>query len=279
MLPLGVPLRTDADPGRRRAIRPDRSGPCPARMRRGPRASNGAIPEEAVGTAVARRSPGPGPNGVPESEGAGPSDAEAVERAREGDPEAFRVLVERHQGRAYGLALRILGDPDRARDAVQEGFLKAYGSLDRFEGRSGFYTWLYRLVFNQCIDMKRRDRSHRHVEWDDAAARRAVPAPGVDPPAGPHELSGPARSVHRGQLRRALAAAIDALPEEARRTLVLREIDGLSYAEIARALDVPKGTVMSRLHHARRRVREFLLESGAVEAAPAARGAGSGDAA
>ena len=90
-------------------------------------------------------------------------DADAVKRAREGDHEAFRVLVERYQGRAHRLALRILGDPDRARDAVQEGFLKAYGSLAKFQGRSGFYTWFYRLIFNLCIDMKRRDRSGRHV--------------------------------------------------------------------------------------------------------------------
>ena len=71
--------------------------------------------------------------------------------------------------------MRILGDQDQARDAVQDGFLKAYSSLDRFEGRSGFYTWLYRLIFNLCIDMKRRDRSGRHVEWDDEVAREVAP--------------------------------------------------------------------------------------------------------
>jgi RNA polymerase sigma-70 factor (ECF subfamily) len=191
------------------------------------------------------------------------SDADAVARARNGDHEAFRVLVERYQGRAYRLALRVLGDPDQARDAVQDGFLKAYSSLGRFEGRSGFYTWLYRLIFNLCIDMKRRDRSGRHVEWDDEVAREvASESPGGNPA---RDLAEPATELERGQVREALARAIEALPEEGRRTLLLREVDGLSYGEIARTLGIPKGTVMSRLHHARRRVREMLIEAGAVE--------------
>ena len=190
------------------------------------------------------------------------SDTDAVARARNGDHEAFRVLVERYQARAYRLAARILVDPDRARDAVQDGFLKAYSSLDKFEGRSGFYTWLYRLMFNLCIDMKRRDKSGRHVEWDDEVAREvAVGVPGAAMP-----RAEPAKELERGELRDALTKAIDALPEDAKRTLLLREVDGLSYAEIAESLDIPKGTVMSRLHHARRRVRELLVEAGAVEA-------------
>ena len=188
------------------------------------------------------------------------SDSDAVARARNGDHEAFRTLVERYQGRAYRLAARLLGDPELARDAVQEGFLKAYGSLDRFEGRSGFYTWLYRLVFNLCIDMKRRDRSNRHVEWDDEVAKEA--ASGSADPAMPE----PGADLSRRELRQALSRAIGQLPEDARRTLLLREVDGLSYAEIAKALGIPKGTVMSRLHHARRRVRQLLIQAGAVEA-------------
>jgi RNA polymerase sigma-70 factor (ECF subfamily) len=195
----------------------------------------------------------------PARSGADLSDAEAVTRSRDGDQDAFRVLVDRYQGRAYRLAARLLGDPDLARDAVQEGFLKAYGSLARFEGRSGFYTWLYRLVFNLCIDMKRRDRSSRHVEWSDEVASHLTPGLDGKPDAGPDV------ELDRGELRDALARAVEQLPEDARRTLLLREVDGLSYAEIAAALGIPKGTVMSRLHHARRRVRQLLVEAGAVE--------------
>jgi RNA polymerase sigma-70 factor (ECF subfamily) len=190
-------------------------------------------------------------------------DAEAIDRARKGDHEAYRVLVERYQARAFRLALRVLADPDRAQDAVQDGFLKAYRSLDKFEGRSGFYTWLYRLVFNVCIDLKRRDRSNRHVEWNDEVATQVSAAAPEE--SRPHEAGNPWRELRRGELREALTKAVAALPEDARRTLLMREVDGLTYAAIAEALGIPKGTVMSRLHHARRRVREQLEEAGVVD--------------
>jgi RNA polymerase sigma-70 factor (ECF subfamily) len=188
-------------------------------------------------------------------------DSEAVERARGGDHEAFRVLVERHRDRVYRQALRILRDEELARDAVQEAFLKAYRGLRRFEGRSRFTTWLYRLVYNLCLDMKRRDRfSARQVEWDDER-------PASLPEDAPGRMEGPGAAAERVELRRGLAEAIDQLPDEARETLVLREVEGLSYAEIAEALRIPKGTVMSRLHYARRRVQAALERSGVVEGA------------
>ena len=109
----------------------------------------------------------------------GPPESEIVARARGGDHEAFRTLVERYQGRAYRLALRVLGDEEQARDVVQEAFLKAYSALDRFEGRSRFYTWLYRLVFNLCIDAKRRDRSADQVEWSEEQSLEVAPSPGL----------------------------------------------------------------------------------------------------
>ena len=190
-------------------------------------------------------------------------DAQAVARAREGDPEAFRVLVERYQGRAYGQALRMLGDPERARDAVQEGFLRAYRGLPRFQGRSAFTTWLYRLMFNVCIDAKRRDRSGLQVEWDDGVARELRPDAEEDPQL--RVEPSPDSALERAELGQALQAAIDELPEDARRTLLLREVDGLSYAEIAQALEIPKGTVMSRLHYARRQLRQRLVDSGVAD--------------
>jgi RNA polymerase sigma factor (sigma-70 family) len=123
------------------------------------------------------------------------------------------VLVERYQDRAYGLALRVLRNEEQARDAVQDAFLKVYGSLGKFEGRSGFYTWLYRLVMNVCLDMKRRDRSDRHVEWEEEraleiaeGAEALAPGAATRPP-GPRPSSN-ARSArgdgarHRGAARR-----------------------------------------------------------------------------
>jgi RNA polymerase sigma-70 factor (ECF subfamily) len=189
------------------------------------------------------------------------SDAEAIARARSGDHEGFRILVDRYQGRAFRLARRVLRDEETARDAVQEALLKAYASLDRFEGRSSFYTWLYRLVMNQCLDLKRRDRSNRQVDWDDGDPVEAAGA--LQPPP---EVAGvrfaPAAEVMRKELRELVSEAIEQLPGDARQTLLMREVDGLSYAEIAKAQGIPKGTVMSRLHYARRRVRELLIEAG-----------------
>jgi RNA polymerase sigma-70 factor (ECF subfamily) len=192
-----------------------------------------------------------------------PSDLEAVTRAVEGDHEAFRVLVERYQGRAYGLALRVMRDEEQAKDVVQEAFLKAYRSLDRFEGRSSFYTWFYRVVMNLCIDAKRRQPSGRMVEWDESQALEAPAGTGLDAvdPAR-QQASGPAGDLERAELRDTIGRAIEALPDDARQTLMLREVDGLSYSEIAKSLGVPKGTVMSRLHHARRRLRALLAEQG-----------------
>ncbi len=196
------------------------------------------------------------------SRAASPSDEEAISRAKRGDHAAFRVLVERYQQRVYRLALRILRDEEMARDAVQDAFLKVYASLGRFEGRSSFYTWLYRVVLNLCLDLRRRDRSSRHVEW---AEEHTPLSEGADPdseepmegaPPSPHHV------LERAELRERMAAAIEELPDAARRTLLLREVDGLSYEEIAEALEIPKGTVMSRLHYARRRMQKALIAGG-----------------
>jgi len=186
-----------------------------------------------------------------------------VARATKGDHDAFRILVERYQGRAYALALRVLKDEERARDAVQEGFLKAYTNLAKFEGRSSFYTWLYRLVMNTCLDMKRRDKSDREVEWDETRPGDPASAPEAEALAGQGAgHAGPARELDRSELRKQIAEAIAQLPGEARETLLLREVDGLTYAEIAEALSIPKGTVMSRLHYARKRMQQILTEMG-----------------
>ncbi len=192
---------------------------------------------------------------------AGPSDDEAIRRVRAGDVDAFRILVERYQGRIHRLALRVLRNEEAARDATQEAFLKAYGALDRFQGRSGFYTWLYRLAMNQCIDHRRKDRSAREVEWEEGGAVEAETTREAEP-----EVAGvafePAAELMRGELRRHIGEAMARLPETARETLLLREVDGLSYAEIAQTQGIPKGTVMSRLHYARRQLQALLREAG-----------------
>lgn len=202
------------------------------------------------------------------------SDEEAVARAREGDHLAFRTLVERYQGRAFRLAARVLRDEDRARDVVQEAFLKVYAGLRRFEGRSSFYTWLYRVTLNLCLDLRRRQQRGREVEWSDERMQDLRSDDGGE--AGWTGAAAPDAQIERAELRRLMAGAIDALPEAARATLVLREVEGLDYAEIAAALGIPKGTVMSRLHYARRRVQESLRRAGVAPEGEGARGPATG---
>jgi RNA polymerase sigma-70 factor (ECF subfamily) len=191
------------------------------------------------------------------------SDEEAIRRVLAGNRDAFAVLVERYQGRAFRLALRVLRDEESARDAVQDALLKAYSALPGFRGRSSFYTWLYRLVMNQCLDLKRRDKSDHHVEWEDGGAGGSDADVDLPP-----EVNGvryaPAASLMRQELRQRITQAIERLPDGPRETLILREVDGLSYAEISEAQEIPKGTVMSRLHYARKQLQAYLTEMGVV---------------
>ena len=194
---------------------------------------------------------------------AGLSDPEAISLAKRGDHDAFRILVERYQSRIFSLAMRMLRNEERARDAVQDAFLKAYLALRRFEGRSSFYTWLYRLTVNHCLDLKRRDKSDRHVEWDEEYQATAVEgSTDWSSLVGGVDSVEPARVIERKQLGQQLADCIADLPDGPRETLILREIEGQSYSEISKALGIPKGTVMSRLHYARKKLQAELIALG-----------------
>lgn len=197
----------------------------------------------------------------------GDPDLEVIQRVRNGESEAFRLLVERYQGRAYRLALRVLRDEEAARDAVQDAFVKAYTALARFEGRSSFFTWLYRLVMNQCLDARRRDKSGREVAYEEGGGLELEPEASLLPvPEVDGVRFAPAATLMRKELLAHLARAVEQLPPAARETLLLREVEGLSYAEIATALSIPKGTVMSRLHYARKQLQKLLIEAGVAEA-------------
>jgi len=201
--------------------------------------------------------------------GPAPSDLEVIQRVRNGESEAFRLLVERYQGRAYRLALRVLRDEESAKDAVQDAFMKAYSALGRFEGRSSFFTWFYRLVMNQCLDARRRDKSGRQVAFEEGGGQELEPEASVELVPEVDGVSfAPAATLMRKQLLQHLTRAIEQLPEAARETLLLREVEGLSYAEIASALSIPKGTVMSRLFYARKQVQKLLVDAGVAHANP-----------
>ena len=180
-------------------------------------------------------------------------ETELVQAAAAGDQEAFRKLMERYKGRAYGVALGILGNPDEAVDAVQDAFIKAYYSLKDFRGGSSFFTWFYRMLVNGSIDRWRKTGRKGEVSLDETRmSEDDSPSETGNYPRTPEELAG------NRQLADGLAEAIAALPEYHRAVIILREVDGLSYDEIAESVGCSVGTVMSRLHYARGRLKETL---------------------
>lgn len=186
------------------------------------------------------------------------NDKALVKRAQNGDAEAFRVLFERYHRRAYSLALGVVRNPDDALDVVQEGFIKAHRYLDRFKGTSSFYTWLYRIVMNLSIDHLRKHKRNRHVDWTDAIGGDNDNAVG-DESLLPRILGQhPGKEIIRKEIRGQISKALGELSENHRAVIVMREIDGLSYAEMAEAMGCSKGTIMSRLFHARKNMQLLL---------------------
>ena len=177
-------------------------------------------------------------------------DRQLVARAQGGDPEAFSQLVERHQTMVSRLALGKTGSPQDAEEVTQTAFLKAWQGLRTFQGKAAFSTWLYRLTANAAVDLLRRRREPA-LSLDDP-----------DLPPIPDQAPSPEELSMAAERRRLLWQAIDQLPESHRLPLVLRELEGLSYREIARALDLEEGTVKSRLARGRLMLRQQLLESG-----------------
>jgi RNA polymerase sigma-70 factor, ECF subfamily len=183
-------------------------------------------------------------------------DHDLVLAARTGDRDAFRTLFERYHRRAYALAFGVLRHQDDALDVVQDAFIKAHKYLDKFEGNSSFYTWLYRIVMNLAIDHLRKHRRVKPVELDEARLEEAA-----DVGLLPRILGGnPGRSLLDKEIRKRIDEALDELSDNHRAVLVMRELEGLSYEEMAQTMSCSKGTIMSRLFHARRNMQKRLLD-------------------
>jgi len=185
-------------------------------------------------------------------------DRHLVDRARAGETGAFEALVRRYQGWVFTLALRMVGDRAEAEDLAQDVFLKAYRGLTGFKGASRFSTWLYAIASHHCLNhLKARGRRGGLPRRG-----RDNPAPGDDPPALVDRLpDGAPRAdalLERADLVRIVQAEMAHLTEEHRMVLILRDIQGLSYEEIARTLGVELGTVRSRLHRARMEMKARL---------------------
>ncbi len=177
-----------------------------------------------------------------------------VSRAQAGDLEAFRTLYDRYKRRAFAVALGVVRNPDDALDVVQEAFIKVHKHLVGFQGSSSFYTWLYRIVMNLAIDHVRRKR--KLTELDETVGHETVDHDAAIVPR--HPLENASKVLSRTEMTEKIQAALKELPEYHRAVILLREVEGLTYEEMANVLNVPKGTIMSRLFHARRKMMEQL---------------------
>lgn len=196
-------------------------------------ASKCSPPAGSVRAPVAQESPEPG-------------DTELVRDAAGGDSDAFHALIDRHAGHLFRLAVSLCGSAADADDVLQETFAGAFRSLRRFEGRSSVKTWLSRILVTQAALWRRGKGARRAMSLSEGTAGQE--------PAAPARGTGPDRVAWRMDLQ----AALDKLSRDHREVIVLRELQGLSYDEIARALGIPRGTVESRLFRARAELREHL---------------------
>lgn len=163
---------------------------------------------------------------------------ELIERCRRGEERAFRELVEKHQKRAYWLAYGMLHDHERTQDVLQEAFVRVHRNLGRFDGSRKFYTWLYQIVVNLCIDQIRRGSRHRATDLDEIGEAR-------------DSRPGPAERLERAELRRRVEETLDRLPPKYKAALTLRDLQGFRCEEIAEIVGCTNATVRWRIHRAR----------------------------
>ncbi len=188
-------------------------------------------------------------------------DREFISLAQKGDTKAFRMLVERHQRRAYSIALGLVRDPNDAREIVQEAFLRVYRGLGAFQGTSSFFTWLYRIVTNLAIDLIRKP-GRKDAELNEG---QAVDENTDFPLVSRIDGADPLNVMRRREIAARIQAALDALPDYHRGVILMREVEGMSYEEMAQAMGVSKGTIMSRLFHARQKLQRALADCYAEE--------------
>jgi RNA polymerase sigma-70 factor (ECF subfamily) len=187
-------------------------------------------------------------------------DKELVSLAQRGDTTAFRELFDRYHRRAFAVALGVVKNKQDALDIVQDAFIKVHKHIQNFQGTASFYTWLYRIVMNLSIDHVRKAKKGRDLDYDDKVGRDDENVAG-DGAIVPTILgASPTKTVLRRELADAIHEALAGLSEDHRAVILLREVEGLSYEEMARVLEVPKGTIMSRLFHARRNMQAALAD-------------------
>ena len=200
-----------------------------------------------------------------------PDDLALVTRAKAGDGAAFRSLVVRYQRKVYAVALGIVKDPDLAWDVAQEAFVRVHRHLGEFKGESAFSTWVFRIATHLSIDAVRAER--RSTRDDIEEADELAVAEGGEGILATALGTNPQDTALRRELLGKIVEALGKLPEKHRTILTLREVEGLSYQELAERLDIHKGTVMSRLFHARRKMQALLGEYAGLQPEKAEQGA------
>ncbi len=186
----------------------------------------------------------------------GPSDAELVQRFKEGDRSAYTEIVRRYQHRVYTLCIRWMGNDRIAEEVSQDVFLALYRALPRFRGDAQLSTWVYRVVVNHCKNrrlyrMRRKQDRHEPLEGtrrDEDEPARQIPSEGPGTDAG----------IHRTEAEELVREALELLDEQQRHIIVLRDVEDLSYEEVGELLGLPRGTVKSRLHRARAQLAQIL---------------------
>ncbi|MCE9558515.1 MAG: sigma-70 family RNA polymerase sigma factor [Armatimonadetes bacterium] len=186
-----------------------------------------------------------------------PDDVILIERSQAGDRQAFDTLIRKHEKRAYMYAYRLTSNAEIASDIVSDAFVRIFNALGNFRGQSAFTTWLYRIITNCYLDLKKKDKSKFQVSLDAPVGGDGGDAPRQveDPSNKPDELS------ERNERERMVQQALKKLPEYQQTMLTMFHVDNLTYDEIAEILDLPIGTVKSRLNRARLGLRELLAES------------------
>ena len=174
-----------------------------------------------------------------------------IRRAVKGDAQAFSELMTAQEGRMYAVALRMCANHEDAQDCLQEAMLRIYRAISGFKGQASFSTWVYRITMNTCLDELRRAKRRRATSLDERLETGWAPA---------DEVNTPERHALRAEQRRALDRAIRDLPEDMRSAVVLRDIQGCSYDEIADILGANVGTIKSRISRGRARLRETLSQ-------------------
>ena len=171
------------------------------------------------------------------------SETEYITRAQQGDRDAFGVLVENHRENVINVVYRMCGEPHLAEDAAQTAFIRAWQNLPGYKPQASFHSWLYRIAINAALDMLRREKPTLNIDKMDLSNHQQIES-----------------QVEKRQQALQIQQAVRALPEASRAVLVLREYQGMSYQEIAETLEIPIGTVMSRLNYARKNLMEQLQE-------------------